>query len=205
MNWSDYEAVWKRQEVPVGAAADPAKLLESFERKSRKLHAAIQVRDWAEGGAGIFVAGIYAFFWWKVGKAGWPLAFAIALILFVSGKFARERWRAKRTRIGADAPMLAKVDADIRELRHQAHLLRTLWAWYFAPITGAMAIQLGLIVHRSPSWDPIREPIVLLVFCGFLGLVTWFAWEINRRALRKRLQPRILELEKLRSEILSEP
>ena len=37
MNWNDYEAVWKRQELPVGADADLATLRETFETKRRKM------------------------------------------------------------------------------------------------------------------------------------------------------------------------
>jgi hypothetical protein len=204
MNWNDYEAVWKRQELPVGANADIASLLATFETRSRKLHAAVQVRDFAEAGAGLVVATAYAFIWWHMGRAGWPLGFAMALILGVTGFFVRERLRSRRTRLGADAPMLEKIDADLRVLRRQCSLVRTMWAWYLGPCAGAIAIQVGLIIHRSPLWDPIREPAVLMGFCAFFAFFLWFAWMINRRAVRKRLEPRIEELEKLRSEILVE-
>ena len=39
MNWNDYEAVWKRQALPVGADADLATLRETFETKRRKMAA----------------------------------------------------------------------------------------------------------------------------------------------------------------------
>jgi hypothetical protein len=202
MNWNDYEAVWKRQELPVGSNADIASLVATFEAKSRKLHAVVQASDFAEAGAGLVVATAYAFFWWQAGRTGWPLAFAIALILGVTGFFLRERLRARRTRMGADAPMLEKIDADLRVLRRRCHLVRTMWIWYLGPCAGAMAIQIGLIIHRSPPWDPIREPAVFIGFCTFFALMFWFAWTINHRAVRKRIEPRIEELEKLRREII---
>jgi hypothetical protein len=42
----------------------------------------------------------------------------------------------------------------------------------------------------------------VLIFppCGFS---LRFAWAINRNALRKRLEPRLAELEKLRNDVLS--
>jgi len=204
MNLNDYEGVWKRQELPVGSNADIASLVATFETKSRKLHAVVKVSDFAEAGAGFVVATAYAFFWWQMGRAGWPLAFAMALILGVTGFFLRERIRARRTRLGADAPMLEKIDADLRVLRRRCHLVRTLWVWYLGPCAGAIAIQVGLIIHRSPPWDPIREPAVFIGFCTFFALIFWFVWTINRRAVRKRLEPRIEELEKLRREITSD-
>jgi len=204
MNWNDYEAVWKRQELPVGADADVKVLLGTFEAKSRKLHATIRARDLAEAGAGLVVAAAYALTWRQVGTQGWPLAFGIALILGVAGFFISERFRARRVRLGVDATLLAKIEADIAELRHQCALLRSLWTWYLLPCAGAIAIQVGVLIRRSRPLDPIREPLFLLGLGAFFALVFWLAWAINRRALRMRLAPRLEELEKLRREILAE-
>jgi hypothetical protein len=205
MNWNDYEAVWKRQELPVGANADLAGLRATFETKRRKLAAAIQVRDFAEAGAGLIIAAAYAFFWWQVGRAGWPLAFAIVLILGVVGFFVRERLRARRLRLGVDAPLVAKVTADIAELRHQCRLIRSLWAWYLAPCAGAIAIQCWVIIRRAPAWSPVHEFWFLfgLGFC--FAVVFWLAWWMNRHALRKQLEPRLAELEKLHRDLTRPP
>ena len=203
MNWNDYEAVWKRQELPLGAAADPAGLRDTFAAKSRKQYATLLVRDCTEAGAGGIVAGALGLSWWQAGRDGWPLAGAIALVLGVAGFFLRERLRARRARLGAEAPLLAKVAADLAELRHQAGLLRRVGLWYLAPCAGAIAIQLGVIVRRAPAWSPVRDPLVLLGFGLFFTAVLAFVWLINRRAVRRQLEPRIAELEKLQRELSS--
>ncbi|HEY5078483.1 MAG TPA: hypothetical protein VII43_01495 [Opitutaceae bacterium] len=202
MNWSDYEAVWRRQEPPVGADADLSALRPTFESKRRKLHGAILVRDYAEAGAGLFVSAAYAFFWWQIGKSGWPMAIGIVLILGVSGFFLRERLRVRRVRLGADASLLTKVDFDIAELRHQCRLIRTLWAWYLGPCAAAIAIQVGVIYRRTAPWDPLRDPWVLLGFAAFFAIILWIASAMNQNALKKRLLPRLEELEKLRRDLL---
>jgi MFS family permease len=202
MNWNDYEGVWKRQELPVGADADVATLRTTLETKRRKLYATLLVRDLTEAVAGIVVAVAYAYFWWKVGKSGWPLSLAIVLILGVSGFFVRERFRTRRLRLSAKAPLLAKVDADIAELRHQRRLLLNIWSWYLAPCAAAMAIQ-GAVIFRRPVWDSNRNPFVLAGFGVFFALIFWFVWTINRRAVRKQIEPRLAELEKLRHDLLS--
>jgi hypothetical protein len=203
MNFNDYEALWKRQPLPLGWVADPVQLRATFEDKSRKMNAAFRGRDLAEAGASLLVIAAYAYFWWQVGSGGWPLAFGIMLILGVGGFFIRERLRVRRQLLGFDAPLLAKVDADIAELRHQCRLLRTVWAWYLAPCIGAMAIQFRVIYHRSPAWSPVREPWFLLGCGVFLAAVIVAVWLMNQKALRTRLEPRLAELEKLRRELLA--
>lgn len=203
MNWNDYEAVWKRQELPVGADADLASLRETFETKRRKMAAAILVRDWIEIGACGVVVVSYGFYWRQTGPSGWPMAGAILLVLGVAAFFLRERVRARRLRLGADVTLLAKVEADLAELRHQCRLVRTVWIWYLAPGAGAIAIHCWVIIQRTPAWSPLRQPLGMLCLATFFVAVIWFAWVINRHALRKRLEPRLAEVEKLHRDLLS--
>ena len=205
MNWNDYEAVWKRQEPPVGETADLAGLRTTFEARSRKLHGVLLVRDFGEAGAGLLVAAAFASTWWRLGAAAWPMALAIGLILGISGFFLRERFRTRRLRPSADAPMLARVEADLALLRRQCRLVRLMWVWYLGPCGAAIALVFGVLVRRQPPGSPLRDPALLAGFGFFFALVLWFAWEINRRALRRRLEPRLAELEKLRRDILSAP
>ena len=99
MNWNDYEAVWKRQELPVGADADLTALKETFETKRRKLAATLLIRDWTEISACAVVVAFYAWFWRSIGPSGWPMAVAMLLILGVAGVFLRERRRTRRKRL----------------------------------------------------------------------------------------------------------
>lgn len=203
MNWNDYEAIWKRQTLPVGPSADVGELKDTFESKSRKLAASIQVRDFAEASAGVVVAAAYVFHWSQLGTAGWPLALSITLILGVTGFFVRERFRARGLRLGADASLLAKIEADIAELQHQCRLLRTVWAWYLAPCGGAIAIHFHVIVAQTPPGNPLHEPLVGAGFAAFFAFFLWLVWELNRRALRKQFEPRLAELERLRREMIA--
>ena len=204
MNWSDYEAIWKRQEPPAGTKADIANLRATFASKSRKLYATLLVRDLTEAGASVIVAMAYSFFWWQIGKRGWPLSVAIVLILGVAGFFVRDRFRARRNRVSPDAPLVVKVQADLAELCHQRRLVLKLWYWYLAPCAAAIAIQYTVLFQVAPPWSLIRDPIFILGF-GVLPvlLIFWLVWILNRQALRKRIEPRLAELEKLHRELLS--
>ena len=203
MNWNDYEAIWKRQEQPVGANADVMALKATFETKRRKLAAALFARDLLEAGTGVVVCFAFAFIWWQAGRAGWPMGLAILLVLGVSGVFIRERFRARRLRLGADATLLAKVEADIDELRHQRNLFLKMRRWYLGPIFAAVLMVNATLYLHARAWEPARDPWFNAGFIGFYLLLSWFAWVINRREVRRRLEPRLEELEKLRRDLLS--
>ncbi len=214
MNFNDYESVWKRQDLPVGAGANLSALKETFETKRRKSAATLLARDLLEGLAGVLVSGVFAYVWWHIGREGWPMVFAIALVLGVSGFFARERLRVHRTRLGAEAPLLAKVEADIAELRHQRRLLLNVWSWYLLPLAAAIAIVCFtlariLMIQAPPGFftalreHPAALLWIVLYFVVVVPLCFWGVWAMNRRAVRKQLDPRIAELEKLHADLLS--
>ncbi|MEJ1971167.1 MAG: hypothetical protein WDM96_01150 [Lacunisphaera sp.] len=166
------------------------------------MEATLRTRDWSEFGAGLFVCAMQARFWWKIGAAGWPMAFAILLALTVSLFFVRERLRARALRLRPDAPLLDKIAADLAEMRHQRRLLNRVALWYLAPLGVAMLIQGGVIVSRTPAWDPLRQPVLQLGFGLFFVLIFGLIWAANRRTVRQRIEPRIAELEKLHRDLL---
>jgi hypothetical protein len=201
MSLSDWEMIWKRQEPPVGAAADVEILKETFEAKHRKLSRTLLVRDAMEASAGIFVALVFARIGWHMGRKGWPIAITVLLALGVVGFFIRERLRARRLKVGTDAPILTKLQADIDELRHQRRLLLNIAYWYLAPILLGMII-FGRTLARNAPTPLSNDPIFLTVYWTFVALLNVAVWAMNRRAVRKRIDPRIEELEKLQREIL---
>ena len=204
MNWNDYEAAWKRQELPVGAKADLDILKATFESKHRKMAAVLSASDLLEAGAGVVSCVAYGFVWSKMGRSGWPIAISIALVLAVVAVLIRERVVARRNRLGPEATLLAKVEADMAVLHRRRRLTMGLWIWYLGPTALSMVIVGQTICASRPEMDIARDPFFLGGFYAFFALLLWFAWEINRRAVIKRLDPRLEELEKLRREISSE-
>jgi hypothetical protein len=214
MNWSDYEAVWKRQELPTGADADLATLKQTFEIKRRKMKGALFARDMLTATLSLFGWIGFAFMWWQVGKAGWPIALAIVLILGVTAVFVRERVRSHRNLLRPDASLLAKVEADIAELRHQRRLLLTIRPWCYPPLIVAVVIAAATLSRRSGHtgtppgfiFDLLRNPLTLawiIILTSASGFFISLAWRANRDELRKQIDPRLAELEKLRRDILS--
>ena len=212
MNWNDWEAVWKRQEPPIGAAADIGDLRRTFEAKRRKLSRTLLARDASEAAAGVLVSAFLAWSWWKMGREGWPIGIAIALTLGVSAFFCYERVRAHRGRLGPDAPVIAKLDDEISELRHQRRLLHGVATWYLAPIGASWLIVVvtagrAAARHAPPGFfaglmgNPVTAGFIILYFLVVTPLCFWGAWFLNRRAVLRGIDPRIEELEKLRRDM----
>lgn len=212
MNWNDYEAVWRRQTLPLGVNADITALRASFETTHRRMKKLLVLRDWLEAGAGLFVSAALGLFWWRIGKAGWPIAVALLLILGVTWRFLRERLRAHRNQLGPQASLLAKVEADIAELRHQHRLLRQMGVWYYLPLIGAMMIVFITLIRRTSRQSPpglitelLTNPAALawiIALASVTVLATGRAWQAKGEAIRKQIEPRLAELEALRREIL---
>jgi hypothetical protein len=136
-----------------------------------------------------------------LGKAGWPFAFVLLLLLFVTARFVWERIRARRRKLGDEASLLDKVEFDLAELRHQERLLHGMWWWYLGPI--AIAVLIGHFTLHFQLPEPQRDPVICAGFVVFYALCFWFAWWINHQAARKQLEPRLAELEKLRRDLQS--
>lgn len=196
MKWSDCEALWVRQEVPAGAAAEIAALEATFEARRQRAAAARLVRDVLEGSAGPLVCVGFALLWWRTGSSGWPIALAILLVLGVSTLVFRARLRARRGRPGAEAPLLTKVEADIAELRRERRQLLTMRTWYLGPVFAAILLVPALLSLRLLAWGPWFS-------AGFYLVVSALAWVVNRREVRRRIDPRLDELERLQRGLLA--
>lgn len=202
MNWNDLKTVWSIQNLPAGPGADLATLQRSFETKRRKLARDLFRRDVVEAAAGLFVSGVFAYTGWQMGKEGWPIALAVVIMLGLTGFFVQERVRSRSHRLGVDAPLLAKLEAEITELRHQRNLLCTVEKWYLGPCIAAAAIvACTALVHAPIPLAPklLAGAIMLLL----LALMYWSVWALNRCAARKQIEPRLEELEKLHQALIS--
>jgi hypothetical protein len=214
MSLSDWEVIWKRQTPPVGAHADLEALKQTFEARRRKLASGLLVRDVSEASAGILVSLVLTWVWWKMGRSAWPMGISIAICLGVSALFIKERFQIRQRRVGLDAPLIAKLDHEIAELRHQRQFLRNLWKWYLAPIFVAWAVAIAtmgtLIGRRAPPSmladlmkNPVTASVIILYFAVIVPLVFLGSHFNIKKGVIKGTDPRLEELEKLRRNILS--
>jgi hypothetical protein len=213
MSWNDWEAAWRRQEPPVGATADVETVKQSFEANRRKLARTVLMRNVIEGGTGIVLTPVMVLITLHYGGAGWPLAISTALLFGVTCVFIVDLVRSFRRRVGPGASMLAKIDAEIAELRHQRRLISTWWAWYLVPGVAAGVIGLVTLGRLNYGESPpgfltnlLTTPITLAWIIVLVAIPSYFlcgVWRDLRKAI-KNVQLRLDELEKLRRYLLSE-
>jgi hypothetical protein len=212
MSLSDWDAIWKRQAPPVGAAADVESLRSTFDAQSRKRANNLAIRDYSESLAGLFVVIVFGFAWWKMGSAGWPIGISIVITACVSLRFVFERLRIRRARLGPDASMMAKLDSEISELRYQLKFQRGLFKWYLVPIMVAWAISIlsttrliGGTIMPGLLKDILHNPttafVTILYFAVIVPFCFWIAYRNISRGIRLGILPRLEELEKLRRNV----
>lgn len=203
MNWTDWEIVWRRQELPRGEAAEVEEIKRTFEAKRQRLARSVTLRNVSETVAAMIVAAALVLIWWQVGADGWPFGIALAIVAGVAGVFVCDQRRSRRNRVAPDAILRAKVEAEIAELQRQRRLMTRVAVWYLSPVALVVAITLAtLYVHQKP-WE--RSPLFVAVFSlVYVSLNIW-AWRVNRREVRRRIDPRLAELQKLRQQLTGQP
>jgi len=199
MNWSEIEGVWQAQRVRF---SPPVWRLQEFEAQRRRLARRLAWRDWLEAGTSVVVAGLFAMSLWIFARYDWRGWLAVALLLGVGFKFARERRRVARVRVLPEAPLLVQLESEIAELRHQRALLRGVAWWYLLPILVAMTL-FGWALVRSMLDAGVavnRTPLTLLGGAT-LALVVG-VWWLNQLTVRGWLEPQIAVRERARDELL---
>ncbi len=212
MNWNDWEMIWRRQELPIGADADLSVVRQTFEEKRRKLARGILVRDFIEGVGGVVLSLAFGLWAWRTGRAGWPFGLGVLLILGVSSVFLHSWFRTRRSRVGPQASLLARLDVNIAELRHQRRLLDNIGKWYLTPYI----IAIGLMGHDLSQYAGRRAPPgflitllttpVTLAWILILLLVSvwalWWWWRGIQHVIHRQIDPRLEELLEMRRDLL---
>lgn len=213
MNLNDYEAIWKRQDLPRGADADLLDLKQSFEGKRRKMELTILLRNFMEGVGGILASAGFGLLTWKLGLTDWPVLLGLMLIAGVSCVFLHDWWRFERARLGPETTMLAKLDANIAELRHQRGFISHYGKWYLGSYgTAVLLISYGFLQQlgrKAPPGflvtlltTPSTAAWIAILFIVPIAATVWW-WLDIQKMIRLRIDPRLAELEKLRADLVS--
>jgi membrane protein implicated in regulation of membrane protease activity len=203
MNWDELTAVWRKQPKERVPEAAFEVLRKTFEKKSRRLAGALFWRDIREFLAAALVIFVFARAALSRGQAGWPLWISTILVLGVAVFFLKERIRAHRNKTGPNASLLEKIEADIGELRHQRELLLKVGTWYLGPCVLSWFIVMASTRFHGLS-GVLRTPVQMGAYFGGSLVLFWLVWKMNQRAVRKKIEPRLADLESLKNGLNSE-
>jgi len=138
-----------------------------------------------------------------MGITGWSIILGLGLIAGVSYVFLNDGWRFRRVRSGPEAPLLARLESGIAELRHQRGLIAHIGKWYLTTYLAAvLLIGYGLLQPTARRAPPGMWKSVLTTPSTMAGAIVWW-WLDVQKSTRLRIDPRLAELEKLRGDLLS--
>jgi hypothetical protein len=202
MNWDDLTDAWRRQPRESVPDAQYELLKKTFLKKSRRQAGTLFWRDVREFLAAVLVVFVFGGAALRKGPDGWPLWIACLLVLGVAGFFLKERIRAYRKKTGTNASLLEKINADIGELQHQRRLLLKVGTWYLGPLVLSWFLVMASTGFHGLS-GALRTPTQMgAYFAGSLVLFG-FIWKLNQRAVHKKIEPRIADLERLKNGLIS--
>lgn len=204
MKWNDLESTW-RQQIPASEPArDPAELRQSFAAKSQRQARHLLWQDLRSVAASAFVIGylIYLAGTPRLAPYRVPVALALVPLLAVGLHCVFELLRRRRARISPHAPLLARLEADLDELRHHHHRLVVIAPWYLA------AIFVSALFVMAAPWLVNGEmlPAQARKTAGFIALfvvILIVAVLRNRREARRQTEPRLRELQQLHDDLLA--
>ena len=199
MNWNELEKLWQNQG---SAFAAPAWDVKEFAAHQRSLSRRLAWRDWTEVAVSLSVAGVFAAVLWLLEIRDWRGWIGVLLVLGVGLKFAHERRRAALRRPTPEAPLLAQLDAEIVELRHQAALLRRVGKWYLAPLAVAFGfLGWAFVRHLAAAGVAVNVAPLMWIGGSTLGIFVG-VWWLNDYTARSWIDPQLAARERARAELL---
>ena len=176
---------------------DDEDILALVHTRSRRFQRQIRFRDWRELIASAIVAIMIA----PAVLRGALLARAGAIVILLGLVFVALRlWRASRL-TGPRAtdmtlPVTAALHAELRQVDAQIMLLESVGWWYVAPLVGGSLLLVAGSRGRA-GW------LFTLGYAIGAALLSWGVIALNRRAVRRVLQPKRNEIVNLLAQIES--
>ena len=199
MNFEDLQKAWQSQDAGAKVTIHADVLLKEVQRNQQQFRATIFWRDVREVGSCALMT--LFFLGWGIRWQWWSLYLLSFCCLGVGAFFLVDRWYQRKQQPATNDSIRACVEASLIQVNHQIWLLKNVFWWYLLPIL----IGLGA-VSASTLWHKQQAGLATMIGLGafyviFYGLVYWWVYWVNQRAVRKSLEPRRQELETLLSSL----
>lgn len=187
MELIDLKKIWKKQQVIPEMDYSRTELMVLINNKMVSLENEIKSRDRREIIAIIIVIVFYGIIFLTT-QSIWKQAGSIIIIL--SGIFIWYKLKSTQRKIKDEEPtpnqsMIEYLNHEMRSVLSQRKLLKNVAWWYLLPLeTGLLLFTVGFELG-----------ITLKIIFMFVFILTgWGIWELNRHAVRHRLDPLLIEI-----------
>ena len=200
MNFDDFQKAWQSQAAAAKVTINADLLLNEVRRNQQSFRRMIFLRDVREIGVAallvpVFIAGGL--------KVSWTLHLCAFGCFVVGAYILLDRRRQKETTPDLHGSLKDCAFTSLAEVSHQIWLLKNVSWWYLLPIFVPIMIFFGWVAWQVPV--PVAGKIMrLLPQTSFVILLYAGIFWLNQFAVKKNLEPRRQELEKLLAGLESE-
>src|SRR5579872_5873930 len=201
MNDEELKNLWQQQPLRTPALSS-AQMMSAMQKETTQLRRTLLARDVREILACVVVAVVFAvyFFIYRAPIARLGSLITVAGSIFIGWKILHTRRRTPPAK--PDATIVESMRAELRSVRAQSQLLRSVLWWYLLPL----AIGGIVFVWGMPFSNLIFDLAFRIIFTLFSVVVDAFIYWLNQQAVSKQLHPLEAQLESLlRSAETGEP
>lgn len=195
MSLDKYQQAWISEASQVQVTFDADTLSKAVQRSHEAFRSTIFWRDFREVGVALVMIPM----WFAMGislSSPWTWYLTVPALLWVAGFILVDRRRHPQHPSDPGEPLLFNAKESLNQVEHQIWLLRNIFWWYLLPPSiSLMAFFIQCSWETTKSW---WGAILMAVLHGvFLFLLYFGVYWLNQWAVRKQLEPRRNDLQKL--------
>lgn len=186
--FDELQEAWQRQGSTSHVKIESEALLKLVRRGHKEMEGILLRRDFME----VVIALLMIPVWIWLGETRdlpWSWYLVIPGLLWIAGFLIIDRRTNSQERPEPGDSLRESVVHSMAQLNHQISLLTNILWWYILPVAGPLAIYAIHDGYLSRAYWGIGSALT------FFGLVFWFIYELNQRAVRKTLEPQRDELQ----------
>ncbi len=200
MKFDALQDIWQSQEAGQKVTIDADMLLKEVQGNKKTFERDVFWRDVREVGVAFLMVPFFIRNGIKDGD--WPWYVLALSVLFIGMFILVDRDKQKKKMPCYSDPLPTCIDTSLRQVNHQIWLLRNILWWYLLPcFAGCMLLFIYYVFKYNLSH--IIEFVFLGVIVSACVAINVGIYCLNQMAVRKHLEPRQQELQKLMDSLSS--
>ena len=196
MNFEDLQKSWQSQDAAKKISINADVLLNEVRRNQQNFRRMIFLRDVREVGIAALLVPVFIYGGWKT---HWTLYLSAFACFVVGADMVLDRLQQGKKTPDLHGSLKDCAATSLAEVCHQIWLLKNILWNYILPLSVPVLLFFCWCTWSMPASVTVRI-LFLLFLVGFSLLVDVCVYWLNQFAVRKGLEPRRQELEKLLNE-----